>query len=241
MELSWPRGPRWRAMWYISLGSKNLFQRAILYRHKKIYQCQGRLQAISRRNYVYICDGFSSISQDWSIRLGPRLVWHKILSVCFSGLQRGHPENPYEKDLGETRFVHLMQMWQISWSEAVWQGPMAGSGPRGPRWRAMWYCTWLEELVSKSNTIQTQEDISVSGKIAGNIKAKLCIYLWWFFINISGLVNSFGPTSCVAQDIISLLQWIAAGSSRKSIWERFRWDKVCALDANVTDFMIGGR
>ena len=106
---------------------------------------------------------------------------------------------------------------------------MAGSGPRGPRWRAMWYCTWLEELVSKSNTIQTQEDISVAGKIAGNIEAKLCIYLWWFFINISGLVNSFGPASCVAQDIISLLQWIAAGSSRKSIWEKLGGNKVSCL------------
>ena len=72
-------------------GSKNLFQRAILYRHKKIYQCQGRLQAISKRNYVYICDGFSSISQDWSIRFGPRLAWNEILSVCIRGLQRGHP------------------------------------------------------------------------------------------------------------------------------------------------------
>ena len=37
--------------------------------------------------------------------------------------------------------------------------------------------TWLEELVSKSNTIQTQEDISVAGKIAGNIQAKLYINL----------------------------------------------------------------
>ena len=37
--------------------------------------------------------------------------------------------------------------------------------------------TWLEELVSESNTIQTQEDISVSGKIAGNIKPKLCMIL----------------------------------------------------------------
>ena len=37
--------------------------------------------------------------------------------------------------------------------------------------------TWLEELVSKSNTIQAQEDISVSGKIAGNMRPKLCIFL----------------------------------------------------------------
>ena len=47
--------------------------------------------------------GLSSMSQDWSIRLGPRLVWYKILSVCISELQQGHPENPYERDLVRTR------------------------------------------------------------------------------------------------------------------------------------------
>ena len=77
-------GVRADAQCEIVHGSKNLFQRAILYRHKKIYLWQGRLQAILMRIYVYICDGVSSISQDWSIRLGPRLVWHKILSICFS-------------------------------------------------------------------------------------------------------------------------------------------------------------
>ena len=37
--------------------------------------------------------------------------------------------------------------------------------------------TWLEELASESNTIQAQEDISVSGKIAGNMRPKLCVNL----------------------------------------------------------------
>ena len=36
---------------------------------------------------------------------------------------------------------------------------------------------WLEELVSNSNTIQAQEDIVVSGKIAGPDPRKLCIHL----------------------------------------------------------------
>ena len=36
---------------------------------------------------------------------------------------------------------------------------------------------WLEELVSKSNTIQTQEDILVSGVIAGQYPVKLCVFL----------------------------------------------------------------
>ena len=36
---------------------------------------------------------------------------------------------------------------------------------------------WLEELGSESYTMQAQEDISVSGEIAGNIKVKLCVRL----------------------------------------------------------------
>ena len=81
--------------------------------------------------------------------------------------------------------------------------------------------TWLEELASESNTIQAQEDITVSGKIAGNIRPKLCINFGRFFIDISGSVSSFGLASFVVQDIISLLHWIAAGSPGKSICERW--------------------
>ena len=33
--------------------------------------------------------------------------------------------------------------------------------------------TWLEELASESNTIQAQEDISMSGKTAGKYQVKL--------------------------------------------------------------------
>ena len=59
---------------------------------------QGKMEAQTRWNYIYFCDGFSSISRDTCIRLSSRLLWYKILSVCFIGLQRGHPENPCEKD-----------------------------------------------------------------------------------------------------------------------------------------------
>ena len=59
---------------------------------------QGKMAAQTQRNYMYDWDGFSSISLDACVRLGSRLLWYKILSVCFIGLQRGHPENPYEKD-----------------------------------------------------------------------------------------------------------------------------------------------
>ena len=39
----------------------------------------------------------------------------------------------------------------------------------------MRFSTWLEEFVSKSNTIQAQEGITQPGKIAGKTRAKLCI------------------------------------------------------------------
>ena len=77
--------------------------------------------------------------------------------------------------------------------------------------------TWLEELASESNTIQAQEDISVSGVIAGKYPVKLCVVLGQLFVHISGLASSFGLVSFVERYMVSLLQWIAAGPSRKSI------------------------
>ena len=77
--------------------------------------------------------------------------------------------------------------------------------------------TWLEELASESNTIQAQEDISPPGVMASNIRQKLYMNLRWLFVHISGLMYSFDVSSFVVSDIVSLLAWIAAGSSRKSI------------------------
>ena len=53
--------------------------------------------------------------------------------------------------------------------------------------------------------------------MASNIRAKLYINLRWLFDDISGLISSFGISSFVNLDMINLLPWIAAGSSRKSI------------------------
>ena len=77
--------------------------------------------------------------------------------------------------------------------------------------------TWLEELASESNTIQAQEDIMSARVMASNIGQKLYILLGWLFDHISGLMCSFELSSFVDLDMISLLPWIAAGSSRKSI------------------------
>ena len=69
----------------------------------------------------------------------------------------------------------------------------------------------------------------MAGKIAGQHPAKLYIKMWWFFNNISGYLYSFGLASFVVQESISLIQWIAAGSSRKSIRERLGETKVSCM------------
>ena len=130
----------------------------------------------------------------------------------------------------------MMENWQISCSENIRQAQMDVSGPRGPRWRAMLSYHMARRTGFREQYYTGTRRYSVSGKIAGNIKVKLYVRLWWSFINISGLINSFGLPFCVASDIISLLPWIAAGSSRKSIWERFGDIKVSALDRNFDIF-----
>ena len=47
-----------------SHGSRSLLQRAILYRHEKISLRQGRLQAQTQEDYVYVLVGFLLISLD---------------------------------------------------------------------------------------------------------------------------------------------------------------------------------
>ena len=105
-------------------------------------------------------------------------------------------------------FLHLETFDKASWSL---QSPGACADAQCCK------ITWLEELASESNIIQAQEDITVSGKIAGNIRPKLYVIFGWFFINISGSVNSFGLVPFVVQYMISLLHWVAAASPRKSI------------------------
>ena len=73
------------------------------------------------------------------------------------------------------------------------------------------------------------------------IPVKLYIRLGWLFINISRYMCSFGLASCVVQENISLLHWITAVSSRKSIGERFGELKVPHKSAKMIYFMIRGR
>ena len=58
-----------------------------------------RVTASNIRQKIYVLlDGYLIISLDQCIRLSCRLLWYKILSVCFHGLQLDHLENQYKKD-----------------------------------------------------------------------------------------------------------------------------------------------
>ena len=57
----------------------------------------------------------------------------------------------------------------------------------------------------------------MSGKIAGPDPRKLYVRFGWFFIDISGSMNSFGLAAFVVLEYVVLLQWITAGSPGKSI------------------------
>ena len=67
------------------------------------------------------------------------------------------------------------------------------------------------------------------------------IYILLFFIDISVSLCSFGLALCVVREYVIVLLWIAAGPSRKSIWERLGWYKVTGVHGNVTDFINRGR
>ena len=96
------------------------------------------------------------------------------------------------------------------------------------------YCQiWLEELALESNIIQAQEDIAQPGKTAGPYLRKIYMRIGRFFIDISGSMWSFRLSSCVDLEFISLLQWIAAGSSGKSMGERLGESKVRMHDGKL--------
>ena len=101
--------------------------------------------------------------------------------------------------------------------------------------------TWLEELASESNTIQAQEDITSPGKTARPDPRELYVGFGRFFIDISGSMYSFVFASCVDLEFISLLQWIAAGSSGKSMGERLGYFKVREHDVKSAYFAIWGQ
>ena len=60
------------------------------------------------------------------------------MSLCFSGLQRDHRENQYERDWSRSRFRACMQQWRISWVEAASSRQIDVSEAFSLCWRTMW-------------------------------------------------------------------------------------------------------
>ena len=72
--------------------------------------------------------------------------------------------------------------------------------------------TWLEELVSDSNTIQAQEGITQAGLSACNIGVKLYMRLGRCFVRISGLDVRLG-SRCLWCKIWALcFVWLQRGA-----------------------------
>ena len=98
-----------------SHGSKILLQRAILYRHERILLGREDCRPGPKKTIWGQVAVFSLISRDASIRLGSLLLWHQIWVSCCCGLQRDHPEHPYEKDqLGR----RSRECWDMCWISA---------------------------------------------------------------------------------------------------------------------------
>ena len=83
--------------------------------------------------------------------------------------------------------------------------------------------TWLEELASESNTIQTQGKYYSAGKIGASDPVKLCIRFGRFFIDNFGFTSSFGLGSFVKRDMVSLHDWDLVRCPGKSMGESFGW------------------
>ena len=62
----------------------------------------------------------------------------------------------------------------------------------------------------------------------------------WFFIDISGCINSFGPGLFVRVEHGFVLQWIAAAPSGKSPGQRSIGIKVTSMHDIMMDFSIWG-
>lgn len=77
--------------------------------------------------------------------------------------------------------------------------------------------TWLEEIASESKTTQAQEDMMSARVMASPIRQKQYGFFGWLFDYIFELMCMFELASFAAQDLISLLPWVAEMSSRKSI------------------------
>ena len=120
-----------------SHGSKNLLQRVILYKHEKIFcvreDCRPRpKKTICTIRKVFHWYFWINVFVWARVFCGPRI--HQSASLGCNGVTR---KILVRKIRWRQGLVSMMQMWQMSCPEAVIQGQMDVSKPRGPRWRAM--------------------------------------------------------------------------------------------------------
>ena len=66
--------------------------------------------------------------------------------------------------------------------------------------------------------------------IVGSAPRKLYISVGGFFMDISGLMQSFGLALFVVLESVVMLQWIAAGPSGKSMREKLGGTKISLHD-----------
>ena len=98
--------------------------------------------------------------------------------------------------------------------------------PLGEECFALWWPwpTLLVELASRAILYKHRKIFQCQGSLQAISR--------WHYLWAKGLevvyhqylrIDKFvGPASCVAQDIITMLHWITARSSRTSLWETFR-------------------
>ena len=144
----------------------------------------------------------------------------------------------------DVEYISYMELMRRCWFWQVLRALPAETGWRftaglkfldifmrlGPR--LVWYKKMARRTCFREQYYTGTRGIMMEGKIAGQDPRQLYVIMGWFFINISGYLYSFGLASCVVQENISLLQWIAAGSSRKSIRERLGGIKVSCMMRN---------
>ena len=128
------------------------------------------------------------ISLDQCIRLSWRLFCTEIWWVCFHGLQRGHLENPYEKDWMYPRSVHLMEIWWISYSEAVRWGTFRFQMPGVCADAQCWIPHGSKNLLQRAILYRHKRYICVRedcGQYPGETMCSFGMVIWWYlWINV---------------------------------------------------------
>ena len=166
---------------------------------------------------------FAPISQDWSICLGSRPVCQEILSLCIGGLQRDHLENPYESDWGVPRDCGHDANYRFH-AQRLLDKPQWPTQDPGVGADAQWITVHGSKNLFQRAILYRHKSIFLcQGRLHATPSRNYVYGCDVFFINISGMVNSFGLSSCLPRDIIIVHPWVAAGPSRESIWERLMW------------------